>query len=86
VTALIKPVVALQDHLGTQHDRHVAALRARDFATSSTPTDAQGKAIAKLIANLDQGVERLRGTFEPTWRPIVAASYRRGLGRAIAQL
>jgi hypothetical protein len=31
-------------------------------------------------------VERLRRTFEPTWRPIVAASYRRGLGRAIARL
>ena len=51
-----------------------------------TPTDAQGKAIGKLVDHLDQGVERLRRTFEPTWRPIVAASYRRGLGRAIARL
>ncbi len=85
-TALIRPVVALQDHLGTQHDRHVAALRARELATSTTLTDGQGKAIAKLVDHLDQGVERLRQTFEPTWRPIVAASYRRGLGRAIARL
>lgn len=85
-TALIRPVVALQDLLGTQHDRHVAALRAREFAASTTPTDAQGKAIGKLVDHLDQGVERLRGTFGPTWRPIVAASYRRGLGRVIARL
>jgi len=85
-TALIRPVVALQDHLGDQHDRHVAALRAREFAASTTPTDAQGKAIGKLVEHLDQGVERLRQTFGPTWRPIVAAGYRRGLGRAIARL
>jgi CHAD domain-containing protein len=86
MTPLIRPVVALQDHLGTQHDRHVAGLLAREFATSTVPTDAQGKAIAKLVLHLDQGVERLRQTFEPTWRPIVAAGYRRGLGRAIARL
>jgi CHAD domain-containing protein len=85
-TALIRPVVALQDHLGDQHDRHVAGLRAREFATSTTPTDAQGKAIGKLVDHLDQGVERLRRTFGPTWRPIIAPSYRRGLGRAIARL
>jgi len=86
VTALIRPVVALQDHLGTQHDLHVAGLLAREFATSATLTDAQGKAIGKFVDQLDHGVERLRRTFEPTWRPIAAASYRRGLGRAIARL
>ena len=31
-TALIRPVVALQDHLGDQHDQHVAAQRAREWA------------------------------------------------------
>jgi CHAD domain-containing protein len=85
-TALIRPVVALQDHLGTQHDLHVAALLAREFVTSAAPPDAQGKAIGKFVDHLDQGVERLRTTFETTWRPIAAASYRRGLGRAIARL
>jgi CHAD domain-containing protein len=86
VTALIRPVVALQDHLGDQHDQHVAGLLAREFATSTTLTDAQAKAIEKFVVHLDQGVERLGRTLGSTWRPIVAASYRRGLGRAIARL
>jgi triphosphatase len=86
VTALIRPVVALQDHLGDQHDQHVAGLLARELATSTTLTDAQAKSIEKFVVHLDQGVERLGRTFPPTWRPIAASSYRRGLGRAIARL
>jgi hypothetical protein len=39
-----------------------------------------------VVDYLDLGVERLRQTFGPTWRPIVAPSYRRSLGRAIARL
>jgi CHAD domain-containing protein len=85
-TALILPVVALQDHLGDQHDQHVAGLIAREFATSSTLADGQAKAIARFVGDLDRGVERLGRSFGSTWRPIVAASYRRGLGRAIARL
>jgi CHAD domain-containing protein len=85
-TALIRPVVALQDHLGSQHDQHVAALLAREFVASSAPTGAEEKAIGKFVDHLDLGVERLRRTLGPTWRPIVASSYRRGLGRAIARL
>jgi CHAD domain-containing protein len=86
VTALIRPVVALQDHLGDQHDQHVAGLLAREFATSTIPTDAQAKSIEKFVVHLDQGVERLGRTFGSTWRPIAASTYRRGLGRAIARL
>ncbi len=85
-TALIRPVVALQDHLGDQHDQHVAGLLARAFAASTTLTDGQAKAIARFVADLDRGVERLGRSFGTTWRPIVAPSYRRGLGRAIARL
>jgi len=51
--ALIRPVVAVQDHLGTQHDQHVAALLARAFATSTTLTDAQAKSTAKFVDHLD---------------------------------
>jgi len=85
-TALIRPVVALQDHLGTQHDLHVAGSLAREFASSTTLTDAQAKAVAKFVDHLDQGVMRLGTRFGPAWRPLAAADYRRGLGRAIARL
>jgi CHAD domain-containing protein len=85
-TALIRPVVALQDHLGSQHDQHVAGLLARAFVASTTLTDGQARAIAKFVADLDRGVARLGRTFGTTWRPIADSSYRRGLGRAIARL
>jgi CHAD domain-containing protein len=85
-TALIRPVVALQDHLGTQHDLHVAGSLAREFATSTTLTGAQATSVAAFVDHLDQGVVRLGKRFGPTWRPIAASDYRRGLGRAIARL
>jgi len=85
-TALIRLVVALQDHLGDQHDLHGAAVLARAFAASTTLTRAQEKAIAKFVAHLDLGVERLGRTFGSTWRPVADPSYRRSLGRAIARL
>jgi CHAD domain-containing protein len=79
-------VVALQDHLGDQHDQHVAGLLAREHATSATLTSLQARSVAKLVDHLDQGVERLSRTVGSTWRPIAAPSYRRGLGRAVARL
>ena len=85
-TALIRQVVALQDHLGDQHDQHVAAVLAREFASSTTLTRAQEKVIAKFVAHLDLGVERLGRTFGSTWRPVADPSFRRSLGRAIARL
>ena len=85
-TALIRPVVRLQDHLGSQHDQHVASEMARAFATSTPLTDAQAKSIARFVDHLDRGVGRLWATLPATWRPVAASSYRRGLGRAIARL
>jgi len=84
--ALIRPVVALQDHLGDQHDQHVAAMLAREFAASAAPTGPAQKAIGRFVDDLDRGVERLGRGLGSAWRPIVASSYRRGLGRAIARL
>jgi len=83
---LIRPVVALQDLLGDQHDRHVAALLAREFVASTSPTGRQEKAIGRFFDDLDDAVERRRHRLTATWRPIVASSYRRILGRAIARL
>ena len=87
-TALIRPVVALQDHLGDQHDEHVAAEMAREFvaSTSSSLTAAELKAIGLFTSHLDHDVERLRRTLRSAWPPIVGSRYRRGLGRAIARL
>ncbi len=84
--ALIKPIVALQDHLGSQHDLHVAGTLAREFGASAAPTPPQAKAIHKLATQLDTGVERLGRTLPSTWRPVVAPGYRRRLGRALARL
>jgi CHAD domain-containing protein len=85
-TALIRQMVALQDHLGDQHDQHVAAVLAREFATSATLTAAQVKSTIRFVAHLDKGVDGLGRTLGTAWRPIVASSYRRALGRAIARL
>ena len=64
-TALIRPVVALQDHLGSQHDQHVAGELARAFATSTTLLATQAKATAKFVEHLDQRVEHLRSHIRP---------------------
>lgn len=85
-TALIRPIVALQDHLGSQHDMHVAGAMARDFAKSADLSGGELQAIARFVGDLDESVDRYGRTFLPTWRPIVAPSYRRGLGRIIARL
>ena len=85
-TALIRPVVALQDHLGDQHDQHVAAELAREFVATSECSPAELKAIGRFTAHLDGDVERLRRTIRSTWPPIVGSRYRRSLGRAVARL
>jgi CHAD domain-containing protein len=85
-TALIRPVVALQDHLGDQHDQHVAAELAREFVATSAGSASERKAIERFNAYLDGDVERLRRTIRSTWPPIVGSRYRRSLGRAVARL
>ncbi len=61
-TALIRLVVALQDHLGDQHDQHVAGLLARAFATSTKLTGAQAKAIDEVRRGSRSG-RRATGPF-----------------------
>ena len=85
-TALIRPVVALQDHLGDQHDQHVAAERASAWAGRTIMADAEVRAITKLVTSFGTRVERLGGSLEATWLPLVAPGYRRRLGRAVARL
>ena len=86
-TQLIRTVVALQDHLGDQHDRHVAAMLARDFATTDgSLSKHELRSIHRFIRELDDGVEQSGRAFLPAWRALAAPDYRRRLGRAIARL
>jgi CHAD domain-containing protein len=86
-TGLIRAVVAIQDHIGTLHDLHVAATLAREVATQHAGLSGnEVKAIDRFVGYLDEGTERLQRTLGPTWRPLVAPDYRRRMGRALARL
>jgi CHAD domain-containing protein len=86
-TPLIGTVVALQDHLGLQHDLHVAALLARDFAAGpGTLSSHEVESIERFVRHLDAGVGRYGRLLAPTWRSVAASAYRRRLGRALARL
>jgi CHAD domain-containing protein len=87
-TPLIRSVVALQDHLGEQHDRHVAATLAREFATASGSVLSRHelRSIERFTGALDEGVEQAGRAMVPAWRSLVAPAYRRRLGRGLARL
>jgi len=86
-TPLIRHVVALQDHLGTQHDLHVAETLARERAAGEPALSSNEIAsIDRFAHQLDDGVVRLGQTLERVWRPLVAPEYRRRLGRGLARL
>ena len=86
--ALIARVTALQDHLGALHDADVAAHLAREFLAGSAAglTPASIEAVGRYLASREREVARLRRTLPATWRPLVAESYRRALGRAVSVL
>lgn len=84
---LIRPVVTLQDHLGAQHDLHVAATLARDFAASAPAlTGHEQRSIERFVHTMDAGVVRLGSSFGRTWRSVVEPAYRLRLGRGLARL
>jgi CHAD domain-containing protein len=86
-TPLIRRVVALQDHLGAQHDLHVAATLARDRAAGEAAlSNHEIASVDRFVHHLDDGVVRLGRTLGRTWRPLVAPDYRRRMGRALARL
>lgn len=86
--ALIARVVALQDQLGALHDADVAGALAREFLTrhaARLPT-ASIEAVGRYLASREREVARLRRGLPSAWRPLVGASFRRGLGRAVSAL
>jgi len=86
-TRLIQRVVAIQDHIGTLHDMHVASGLAASFAADTSGlTSGERLALGHFEQHLDRGAERLRRSVGTTWKPVAAAGYRRALGRALARL
>jgi CHAD domain-containing protein len=85
-SALIRPVVALQDRLGDQHDLHMAAELARSGLANLVRTRQQERAMTAFIEDLDEEVVRLGRGVVRTWRPVADPRYRRALGQAIARL
>ncbi len=85
--ALIEPVVALQDHLGDQHDLHVAATLAREFVAGDRPLTTKERAqVEGFFRRLDGRVAWHGERLSRVWRPIVSPDYRSRLGRALARL
>ena len=86
-TLLIRPVVALQDQLGAQHDLHVAATHGREFiGGSGSMSKHERRSIDRFVRELDEGVAQSGRSFGPIWRSLVAPAYRRRLGRGLARL
>jgi CHAD domain-containing protein len=88
VNGLIARVTALQDHLGLLNDADVSAHLARDFLLehAGSLSDAESGAIARYLMSREKEVARLRRTVGPAWRGVAGLGFRRGLGRALAQL
>ena len=85
---LLERLVGVQDHLGALHDADVAAGLARTFLVehSATLTPASINAVGAYLAGREREVARLRRTIGPSWRRVTSLEFRRGLGRAVAQL
>ena len=86
--SLIPKVVALQDHLGYLHDAEVTSGRARAFLVESSGrlTEAEVAAVGRYLSSREKELVRLRRTVGRPWRAVAGLSFRRGLGRAIADL
>jgi CHAD domain-containing protein len=87
-TSIIPRVVALQDHLGYLHDAEVTAGRARAFLVENSGrlTEAEIAAVGRYLSSREKELLRLRRTVGRPWRAVAGLSFRRGLGRAIADL
>lgn len=85
---LIKPVVALQDHVGALHDADVAAARARALLveSSSRLTPGERAALARYLESRERELSRLRRTAHRPYGTIVAPTFRRRLARIVAAL
>lgn len=93
VDALIEPLVALQDQLGSIQDCVVAGAALTDFiateadrARQAGETTSDFQAIAAYHAHLHQRITDLRAQLRERWEPLVQAGYRHQLADVTALL
>lgn len=85
---LIGRIVVLQDHLGQLNDAAVAADRTRQWlvdqgADAGAP---EREAIGRFLMDREREVARLRRSASRPWAALDSATFRRRLGRALANL
>jgi CHAD domain-containing protein len=88
VDGLIARVTALQDHLGLLNDADVCAHLARDFLVehAGSLSDVESGAIARYLVSREKEVARLRRSVGRSWRGVSGLTFRRALGRSLADL
>lgn len=88
VALLVPRIVALQDHLGQLNDADVAASMARTFLVEhgSDVSPASAAVIGQYLTSRERDVARLRRTVGVPWRGLAGLTFRRRLGRALANL
>ena len=85
---LVSRVVDLQDHLGAINDASVAGSMAREFlaADGGRLPLPSAQAIGRYLASREREIGRLRRSLPARWRPLMSPTYRRALGRAVAEV
>lgn len=85
---LIARVTALQDHLGLLHDADVSADLVRVFLGEHAATleDGERASIGRYLLDREAEVERLRHGVGAPWRGVAGMTFRRRLGRLVADL
>ena len=85
---LVGRVTALQDHLGLMHDADVSAELVRAFLEEHAATlpDGERSAIGRYLVDREAEVERLRQGVGAPWRGVAGLTFRRRLGRIVAEL
>jgi CHAD domain-containing protein len=85
---LIARVTALQDHLGELNDANVTAHMVRSFLVENASglSAVESAATARYLVSREREVTQLRRTVGRPWRGVAGVSFRRGLGRTLANL
>jgi CHAD domain-containing protein len=85
---LIARVTALQDHLGELNDANVTAHMVRSFLVENASglSAVESAATARYLVSRERDVTQLRRTVGRPWRGVAGVSFRRGLGRTLANL
>jgi len=89
VDDVIKPLIALQDHLGELHDSQVAIALLQEFLGRSEHASVQAETAASIqryLAMRQVRLRTLRDTLDRPWRRVARKRYRRRLACMVADL